>query len=207
MLLCIRFRPLFFASVQDHFFRTIVLKNTQYVYFRAYFDIFWKNWLLFTFTIPILHPLFLEWLINIHVYCRTEIILFYEHKWFAANKVQLRRKHAIFSKMAYTRMPSHEIKRKARQVLLHLLTKVSHLDKGICWKMGVHLFVGLAASGVRGYCKWFVLCYEQQNFWFTWMFINISSDTLNRVHSTLEILWTCLVAITPISNLENKINE
>ena len=100
----------------------------------------------------------------------TEIILFYEHKWFAANKVQLRRKHAIFSKMAYTRMPSHEIKRKARQVLLHLLTKVSHLDKGICWKMGVHLFVRLAASGVRGYwrdCKWFVLCYEQQNFWFT----------------------------------------
>ena len=79
-----------------------------------------------------MHPLFLEWLINIHVYCRTEIILFYEHKWFAANKVQLRRKHAIFSKMAYTRMPSHEIKRKARQVLLHLLTKVSHLDKGIC---------------------------------------------------------------------------
>ena len=151
--------------------------------------------------------LFLEWLINIHVYCRTEIILFYEHKWFAANKVQLRRKHAIFSKMAYTRMPSHEIKRKARQVLLHLLTKVYHLDKGICWKMGVHLFVGLAASGVRGYCKWFVLCYEQQNFWFTWMFINISSDTLNRVHSTLEILWTCFVAITPISNLENKINE
>ena len=41
------------------------------------------------FTIPTLHPLFFEWLINIHVYCRTEIILFYEHKWFAANKVQL----------------------------------------------------------------------------------------------------------------------
>ena len=69
---------------------------------------------------------------SIRIHCRTEIILFYEHKWFAANKVQLRRKHAIFSKMAYTRMPSHEIKRKARQVLLHLLTKVSHLDKGIC---------------------------------------------------------------------------
>ena len=152
----------------------------------------------------------MEWLINIHVYCRTEIILFYEHKWFAANKVQLRRKHAIFSKMAYTRMPSHEIKRKARQVLLHLLTKVSHLDKGICWKMGVHLFVRLAASGVRGYwrdCKWFVLCYEQQNFWFTWIFINISSDTSNHVHNVLEILRTCFLAITPISNFENKINE